>query len=628
MQADAGHAGTTASEVQADITHSDDPSAWWRDIDDFLLCLFRQLRKLSDVKFVSPNYVRARQILYLFHHKVISAPKTSSRISPLSVGEETVRHNVFSFRSVIDGLTLSITAELHHENFTLTFATEFPRNGDLKGSSDTARTIAQNFKHLHDLAIGRYNSNHSESLLVEKLSDHDADLVDNCYSAVLGNYHRWCDDIVLTALSEQSHRKDLSIRNCGGLFANFTGVVFGLRADTPGLGGNANREGQASLFTEGRLFPLSQPPRRDNQTRPIPAQVVGSDFRGNPLRLVDSIWPIMRGFHGMSSSKERRKTELYYGKPEYTASLLQKGEVLYISSLGRQIRENGSYTREPVIYTLVVSYTSKWRLGRIIDRINHLGTLRLSALRDLATITSAASDITSLADDISRYALTSNTEDHISSYISRFSKIGKEIEFGLNYRIGRSRYYFSAYRDALRSLRPIEISGYSRYDDFVQRKVFDAYYFIDRVGRRYEELRRQITFVASASQQAEMADLSRVTAGYVEALKAHTTNLVEQSKATKRQTESTNELLSAAELISVFPLTYYVGTITSESTPEAAKFLQQHFSLGEIHAPTERMPYFLLSFTIFALLAFLSWNGRRLKRIASSTNGGLITPTN
>src|SRR5262249_334495 len=64
---------------------------------------------------------------------------------------------------------------------------------------------------------------------------------------------------------------------------------------------------------------------------------------------------------------------------------------------------------------------------------------------------------------------------------------------GLSYRIERSRYYVTQFRDGISGLRIRRIESFQPYDVFVERRLAATFDFIDRLGKRHERLENHIS---------------------------------------------------------------------------------------------------------------------------------------
>jgi hypothetical protein len=97
---------------------------------------------------------------------------------------------------------------------------------------------------------------------------------------------------------------------------------------------------------------------------------------------------------------------------------------------------------------------------------------------------------------VARAAVSDANADDASAAIKvahkRFSEIttsfnkSTEADYGLLYRVERSRYYVQRFRSTVAQMRILRVEGYQKYDQFVERRLGGSFDFINRLGRRYE----------------------------------------------------------------------------------------------------------------------------------------------
>lgn len=449
--------------------------------------------------------------------------KQNKYLIQLPDSERAVRHEVFSIEMKWGSAKLIIYAYLHREYLTVMFAIDFSRDYAGLSPDEDLHKISQTLRAVQALIVERTLKYQAGDREAPKLQGDDLDIVQSIPRLIVDGFRDWTNELCKEAFSAPLASKRISLRNCGPVFLDSFGIIYG-------IGLEKQKERFFSLIP--RTFVHDREPT-------IPSIVVGSDFASKSEDLMQAIWPIMR------SVNKGIPRPPHIGKPEITASLLQRGGVLYVSSLGRLIP--GSQINSPIIYSLVASYMSGWRLGRLIDRLHSLEVLRIVALRDLAAINIASRSIS----DLNRYIHDASVKGDLTKYksaelVRSFENIEKKAGVDLANRIARSRYYVACYRD-LADMVGVEreasrVEGFQPYGNFVRRRLFDSFAFIDRVGVRYADLRKRIAFIIQSNEQQSTLDLVA---------------------ATRDNTATTNRLLGAAELFSIMPITYYVGTIAA-----------------------------------------------------------------
>lgn len=537
-----------------DVDHPD--AAWHHNIDNMLAHLFRYVCLSSaSPDYASPNYDREKDILYLFDHKIIGLTNRHFHLRVLTEQEKSVRHGIFTIRTTYSGVGLVISARRHAEYFIIMLALEFPDHDEEKVSKDHfIRSMSRHLGELHDLIIERHVEFHNSRARpgpFDERFDKDFENANSLNEGILISVVGFADRFLKLAASNEYNDRPNSIDHCGSLFANFIGIIYSLKFSDGGDSlGRANH-------------PLDQGTLRRSE------QVTGTDFIEGDLapRVLDAAWPVV------TSAGCDPSSDVCYGEPERVVSAFNRGRTLYISSLGHLTPEKSSHS-DPLIYTLLVSYPSRWRLGRFIDRLNLLGILRLAALRDLREINDASNVIDRISRTVLREGFNPDQSFDARYARSELAGIGKELEFGLRHRIERSRYYVSSYKEIVDSLGARPVQGFHFYPTFVRNRLYDAFDYIDRVGRRYDGLLREVDLRATLSQRQQTQDLQ---------------------EAISKQTRTVTRLLEAAEVLGIIPLTYYAGTLLQQTLHE------------------EKAYYFLFGFVFSIALAVSSWSLRNKK---------------
>lgn len=247
---------------------------------------------------------------------------------------------------------------------------------------------------------------------------------------------------------------------------------------------------------------------------------------------------------------------------EVAVNYVIDGRAFYMSALAPQMPSMPANQRIPLDFIVYVNQRPKnsktlvnrWQLGRLIDRLLLLGTLRLCALKEVKLLHEAGQKLAQLdestqdareaiakaeaqASALRRRALESkargaapknerlpptdqpalpeqkpapdgNTDeldslnakamDLIARAHQRLNSITHtffdQTGTGLLYRIERSRYYVKQFDDNIKWLRIKRVEGDQPYDQFIKKRLGSEFDFIDRLGIRYERaLRSMVT---------------------------------------------------------------------------------------------------------------------------------------
>jgi hypothetical protein len=527
---------------------------WHRVIDGILFSLFKSLCSGDSGQFACPNLEGDHNgTLYLFNHKVFLS---SGEIKELESEDRPLRHEAFSLRirNEVTGTRLVIHARLHSEFFTLLFAVDFSRHlseQELTSEPPDIFKVRSEFEALQNLVAERCRE--SKGPHRSDLSGSEQNIMSGSRNSIEEGFKRWVEKICSTAFPRDSYLSQQPFNECGGVFAESFGYIFGLRLkDEPSP--------QESLLER-----THRRQKDDHTPVSLTTLVKGTDLKRAPLAVIDAMLPLLKWRDPSTMDMEER-----LGKSEYSASLLQTGDALYLSSLGRLMPR---LSEEPVVYCLVATYPSKRRLGRLVDQINTLETLRLAALRDLAEINAADEAMDSLRARLTTVGVNDSTRRDFAGLDSRF-------EIGLIDRVEHARSYIASFEQLSESMHIEEAEGFPKYDELVQARLSDTYDDIGSVGERYEELRKHMAFLLDAEQQKAVLD---------------------QTKAMRKHTEATTALLRTAEYLSVAPITYYIGKMLRDLGGDIFRLLHQQ-PTGQL---ANAYPYFMVSLAL--ALSIVIW---------------------
>lgn len=215
--------------------------------------------------------------------------------------------------------------------------------------------------------------------------------------------------------------------------------------------------------------------------------------------------------------------ENFPGRFEYTVSRLLDGRMLYASALGPQPKEGGSGNERPLFFYLHSATQCERQIGRMVDRLCQLGTLRLAstiAMPAFKTVSQSLRNVEGQINNVRASIQSLITMSNKANYESEgASEIRQELEesitqkFGeiqkdmakistgddvdskalgdesIEYRLSRSRYYRTQFASLIDDLRLKRLEGYQPYNEFVRRRLEGAFGFIDAVEHRLHEIK-------------------------------------------------------------------------------------------------------------------------------------------
>lgn len=205
------------------------------------------------------------------------------------------------------------------------------------------------------------------------------------------------------------------------------------------------------------------------------------------------------------------------------------GQVLYASTLGHQtpakpgqssidpsdlrpLRYLLLYSRDLApwetsqsrdgFYNHVANYN--WPLSRLIGRLHEIASRRLAALRDIRRIWMVERSLREIEDEADRIDLRKRGPDvdidkqlkavleKLTSLPETFAGSSDDQRRSLHYRIARTRHHSAAVEELVRGLGVTSLGTFQDYQQFVNRRLYRRFKFVDGVGQRLEQLNLRI----------------------------------------------------------------------------------------------------------------------------------------
>jgi hypothetical protein len=530
-----------------DVVGANDPNdpilrheIWVKTIEKFILALYHRLkdRKLNPY---TRSLGKEKQQLYLLNNTYLATDKTGD--SPKSLRTKgATRYQTFRVRFYYGSMPVSVSFELHDEYFTLStiidlaWPAHVEPTPDEEGDCATIEGLKKDSTAIKLLtkAIKDFNKIASEHYKQAKLqrSEKDNNLVHR--QAFEEPYHKiyhiiWDDffervfDFPYKALKEGRSK-------LGGVFADFRGFVAAAEDET---------------FISGPGKYLS----KDSLEQRIGIKYF--DAR-DAVHRADVLLPWLKADEGFAQADEAREPDRT--EPvEFTLSVLLRKRALFATALGAQLsRRRGQ--QGPITYIVLARNPARWQVGRLIDRLQMLGTLRLAALYNLPHLIRADAQLRNLEDATKDFMSpqlqrqSQELKDILPGWSKDFNEIeqqlkdGKaQIAGGLAYRVERSGYYRSQFEGHLDGFRIKRIEGFSPFDEAVNRRLAGDYELIRTVGEHHRRL------------QETLAGLDR----RLQSIRTH-----ELQEAIKNETTTIDDLQKIAEKgFWAFLFPYYFGTV-------------------------------------------------------------------
>jgi hypothetical protein len=472
--------------------YTDKRIEWVCNIEEYIWRLYNYLQE-KGCKPETPSFSVSdngnTKCLALLNHSYKAKNHVWEKLERISPG---TRYKIVRISFVWESMPVTVSFELHNEYFTVSTGIDLSRWSDDKTWPDpskppgrNARLLSAAIRKFNDFATERYKEADRSRKRVEREGD------DRLLEIPFFRIYR----TVWRSLHSQIFSrpfKEVGINKLNGVCADFRYFI-------------VTRDAEQFMLLPGNY-------KKDvklEKDRFSPAA-----YRN----CVETIRPFLK----LSAGPQL---------PEYTFSRLLQGACVHGSALGATPIEL-ERDKKPVMDLLIFTHSDKWQIGRLIDRGNTLGTLRIAALYDIDNLNAANVELRKLEEEVeaahvgASKAITRNEkirrqidsdedpkdETKILNEISNFNKTlltlsETNIKGGLPYRVERSRYYRQQFLDLITALRIRRIEGSQPYDEYVDRRLSATYDFIRMVGVRYVRVQQTI---AALNRQLTNRELLRL----------------------------------------------------------------------------------------------------------------------
>ncbi len=315
----------------------------------------------------------------------------------------------------------------------------------------------------------------------------------------------------------------------GDVFADFRAMVIGPN--------NLGDEPSVQKKLLGALIPMKRGAANASELfreagwrqRECPRVAPHERFSNDDARkMAQSLWPFITADRHDSLPKR-----------EFVVSRYLDGRVIYMSALGAQPSPyfGGADQRQddqvPLYYLLYAKPYSEWQLGRLVNHLNQMGTLRLAAIQDLRKLRGISKDLRKL--EIPRGGLEDSfSRARSSAYLRKWERAifrslndmtrweqkyqenqkradGRALvnPGSIIFRIERARYYIKQFDEGMQFLRIRRVEGYQPYGAFMKRHIGTTFDFIDRLGVRLERTERRVNDQSTALLSRMLVELQR-----------------------------------------------------------------------------------------------------------------------
>lgn len=429
------------------------------------------------------------------------------------------RFETVSFRIFLGVIPIKVRAELHTEYFTLSFTAELDADDTASrrvGGDTRVAKIKEHFGVLSDIVRRRCNdrgSSRSRAQESARTRNHIAEAMKPC-AYLVDEFWREIDEMFIVPafrptiphpLSKSSQRTPPvdSIRDrLGGYITDCRGIVLALdHTDT------------------WSIVPPFVPPERSTLL-----EYVGLDKAFTNEQAIDvfgALEPIVDAARQASASDAvQQAAEVRPDKRvfEYAVSSIQRQRALYISALAPQPLWSDHH--DPLCYFVVTRHRHRWQIGRFLDRMNMLGTLRVASLMEYPSLNLAGFKLRDLERRLN--SLDSRASDAESRRVEadELHRDYREIlssvpDGGLLYRLDRSIFYMRNFRAEVDAMKFKRVEGFQAYPSFVERRLGQTWDFLMTLRTRAVQLGVRLgalsNDIRAEQEYAQTVDLRRLS---------------------------------------------------------------------------------------------------------------------
>ncbi|WP_156829827.1 DUF3422 family protein [Methylovulum miyakonense] len=186
---------------------------------------------------------------------------------------------------------------------------------------------------------------------------------------------------------------------------------------------------------------------------------------------------------------------------EFAACLMDNRRMIYATAMGPQPHDQQKNT--PLFAFHYWNTNNRWQIGRMVDRLNYVGTVRLAAIMEVnklrAYSTNTLHDIQNKIEYVRDHVSQHDDNPHDLNDFAILAEAQQQlksdkIDAGVDQRIHRSRFYVKQFKYTIKTLglEHGRIDGYQPYDEFIFRRLGTLFEFIDRLGIRYDQAKNDI----------------------------------------------------------------------------------------------------------------------------------------
>lgn len=468
-----------------------------------------------------------------------------------------IRYATLSFRFYYATIPIKLRVELYEEYVSLSFAAQldiYDQSRRDERCGDVCVELDRRFKRALDATESRWRTCAPETR--KETNEWLRSCLESMKSDTEFLYRKFWEDVdkafikpALTPVLSPPWHKGFPSRNgkyrdrSGNAVSALTEIHLGKRiVDFRGLILSYDPKEVASdpkPDVVGRQFhrPFTAPYR--NLSIAPPPMGSGDDLHS----LVLASSPIMEGGSralARASENDPRKMREQPLRHEYAVSLVDNKHALFVTTLAPQLVWNE--VQAPGAYIVITNHRDRWQIGRLVDRLHTLGTLRVASLWNFEQLDRAHKklrEITREIDGIDHKPV----REVVRALNKKFRKSSLDVsDGGLAFRTSHALTYIEQFEAECKALVIESLDTYQAYDALVRRRVGGNWSFIRDLARRHERVRYELNLLNNELRAEEELG----------------------------QTTKLAELLSTAELVASVPVVYYGSYLLSNLVGEVS----------------------------------------------------------
>lgn len=210
---------------------------------------------------------------------------------------------------------------------------------------------------------------------------------------------------------------------------------------------------------------------------------------------------------------------------EFVGSLTAGRQAIFVSTLGSThydsalehdffgARERSNFVEPSRYFVLFKNRPDAPQLGRLVERLNALETLRLASVLEIEKLRDVGAALRHLGARLDAITKDQDADDHLAleEIMQGIAAQGGALRGGVSHRIGRATVYSEAYLRRLAELREEWLETWQSYGEFVKRRLQESFDLVQEVREQRETLFARVQILLQLHSGGELVALQRET---------------------------------------------------------------------------------------------------------------------